>query len=170
MRSYPGAAEGTRGQTCGGSADWTRPVPGGKTHASLSRFICKHGKVTGLACKQGWWSLVRSYLWLCTLASRALRGGVGDPCSVTLRTSRLFLSGRHRPWRVSMGESTRFRGGSWRSKGDIKGYLTVYSYIWVTNQHKSAFFSLRAISPLLDAYIYRCAYGENVNRPRGNIS
>lgn len=52
------------------------------------------------------------YLWLCAAVSRALRGGVGDPCSVTLRTSRLFRSGRHRPWRVSMGESTRFRGGS----------------------------------------------------------
>lgn len=52
------------------------------------------------------------YLWLCAAVSRALRGGVGDPCSVTLRTSRLFLSGRQRPWRVSIGESTRFRGGS----------------------------------------------------------
>lgn len=52
------------------------------------------------------------YLWLCAAVSRALRGGVGDPCSVTLSTSKLFLSGRQRPWRVSMGESTRFRGGS----------------------------------------------------------
>lgn len=52
------------------------------------------------------------YLWLCAAVSSALRGGVGDPCSVTLSTSRLFLSGRQRPWRVSMGESTRFRGGS----------------------------------------------------------
>lgn len=52
------------------------------------------------------------YLWLCAAVSRALRGGVGDPCSVTLSTSRLFLSGRQRPWRVSIGESTRFRGGS----------------------------------------------------------
>lgn len=52
------------------------------------------------------------YLWLCAAESRALRGGVGDPCSVTLSTSRLFLSGRQRPWRVSIGESTRFRGGS----------------------------------------------------------
>lgn len=52
------------------------------------------------------------YLWLCAAVSKALRGGVGDPCSVTLSTSKLFLSGRQRPWRVSMGESTRFRGGS----------------------------------------------------------
>lgn len=52
------------------------------------------------------------YLWLCAAVSKALRVGVGDPCSVTLRTSRLFLSGRQRPWRVSIGESTRFRGGS----------------------------------------------------------
>lgn len=51
-------------------------------------------------------------LWLCAAVSRALRGGVGDPCSVTLSTSKLFLSGRQRPWRVSIGESTRFRGGS----------------------------------------------------------
>lgn len=52
------------------------------------------------------------YLWLWAAVSRALRGGVGDPCSVTLSTSRLFLSGRQRPWRVNIGESTRFRGGS----------------------------------------------------------
>lgn len=67
-------------------------------------------------CKQHlelWYIYVRVlYLWLCAAVSRALRGGVGDPCSVTLNTSRLFLSGRQRPWRVSMGESTRFRGGS----------------------------------------------------------
>lgn len=36
-------------------------------------------------------------LWLCALVSRALRGGVGETCSVTLRTSKLFLSGRLRP-------------------------------------------------------------------------
>lgn len=63
------------------------------------------------------------YLWLCALVSRALRGGVGDPCSVTLRTSRLFLSGRQRPWRVSMGESTRFLGGSWRTKMLVKKHI-----------------------------------------------
>lgn len=56
--------------------------------------------------------LISIYLWLCALVSRFLRGGVGEPCSVTLRTSRLFLSGLQRPWRVNMGESTRFLGGS----------------------------------------------------------
>lgn len=66
------------------------------------------------------------HLWLCAAVSRALRGGVGDPCSVTLSTSRLFLSGRQRPWRVSIGESTRFRGGSAEEYDKvIKGFTII---------------------------------------------
>lgn len=42
MTSYPGAAEGTRGQTCGCSANGTRPVTDSKRQALPSRLICKH--------------------------------------------------------------------------------------------------------------------------------
>lgn len=44
--------------------------------------------------------------------SMARRTGTGDPPSVTLSTSMDFLSGRRLPCRLSMGESTRFLGGS----------------------------------------------------------
>lgn len=42
MISYPGAAEGTRGQTCGCSANWTRPVTDSKIQSLPSRLTCKH--------------------------------------------------------------------------------------------------------------------------------
>lgn len=44
--------------------------------------------------------------------SMARRTGTGDPPSVTLSTSMDFLSGLRLPCRLSMGESTRFLGGS----------------------------------------------------------
>ena len=44
--------------------------------------------------------------------SMARRTGTGEPPSVTLSTSMDFLSGLRLPWRLSMGESTRFLGGS----------------------------------------------------------
>lgn len=44
--------------------------------------------------------------------SMALRTGTGDPPSVTVRTSMDFLSGLRLAWRLSIGESTRLRGGS----------------------------------------------------------
>lgn len=69
-----------------------------------------------------------AYLWLCALVSRALRGGVGDPCSVTLRTSILLLSGRWRTLRESMGESTRFRGGSYKKKGQDNFLFVNFSF------------------------------------------
>lgn len=53
-----------------------------------------------------------SHLWPCEAMSRARRTGTGEPPSVTLSTSMDFLSGLRLPWRLSMGESTRFLGGS----------------------------------------------------------
>lgn len=53
-----------------------------------------------------------SHLWPCAAMSRARRTGTGEPPSVTLSTSMDFLSGLRLPWRLSMGESTRFLGGS----------------------------------------------------------
>lgn len=107
---------------------WRQQQTAGSSHEKVPMFffiilICSkfilHIEVVFFIWKK---ENIRSgqYLWLCALVSRALRGGVGDPCSVTLRTSRLFLSGRQRPWRVSMGESTRFLGGSWRTKILVK--------------------------------------------------
>lgn len=52
------------------------------------------------------------YLWPCWAISMALRAGTGEPPSVTLSTSMDFRSGRRLPCRFSIGESTRFRGGS----------------------------------------------------------
>lgn len=52
------------------------------------------------------------HLWPWVAMSMARRTGTGDPPSVTVRTSMDFLSGRRLPWRLSMGESTRFLGGS----------------------------------------------------------
>lgn len=49
--------------------------------------------------------------------SMARRTGTGDPPSVTLSTSIDFLSGLRFPWRLSMGESTRFLGGSAEGQG-----------------------------------------------------
>lgn len=52
------------------------------------------------------------HLWPWVAMSMARRTGTGDPPSVTVRTSMDFLSGRRLPWRLNMGESTRFLGGS----------------------------------------------------------
>lgn len=72
------------------------------------------------------------YLWLCAAVSMALRGGVGDPCSVTLSTSKLFLSGRQRPCRVNIGESTRFLGGSVVSNygHQVQKILATVLHLW----------------------------------------
>lgn len=53
-----------------------------------------------------------THLCPCCAISIALRAGTGDPPSVTLRTSMDFLSGRRFPCLFSIGESTRFLGGS----------------------------------------------------------
>lgn len=56
-----------------------------------------------------------THLWLCWAISKARRVGTGEPpppASVMLRTSMDLRSGRRFPCRLSMGESTRFRGGS----------------------------------------------------------
>lgn len=53
-----------------------------------------------------------TYLWLCWAISMARRAGTGEPPSVTLSTSMDLRSGRRLPCRFSIGESTRFRGGS----------------------------------------------------------
>lgn len=58
------------------------------------------------------WNLETTYLCPCCAISIALRAGTGDPPSVTLRTSIDFLSGLRFPCLFSIGESTRFLGGS----------------------------------------------------------
>ena len=115
---YPRTAERAGGQTGGCSTNWARPdkETTGQNFSNTEFFQRTEPTWSCVTCASSLQSCdiyVRlRYLWLCAAVSRALRGGVGDPCSVTLNTSRLFLSGRQRPWRVSMGESTRFRGGS----------------------------------------------------------
>lgn len=52
------------------------------------------------------------HLCPCVAMSMARRTGTGEPPSVTLSTSMDFRSGLRLPWRLSMGESTRFLGGS----------------------------------------------------------
>lgn len=53
-----------------------------------------------------------THLWPCWAISMARRAGTGEPPSVTLSTSMDLRSGRRLPCRFSIGESTRFRGGS----------------------------------------------------------
>ena len=53
-----------------------------------------------------------SHLWPWVAMSMALRTGTGDPPSMTHSTSMDFLSGLRLPCRLSIGESTRFLGGS----------------------------------------------------------
>lgn len=67
---------------------------------------------------QGWFGANTAYLWLCCAISMALRAGTGEPPSVTLKTSMDFRSGRRFPCRFSIGESTRFRGGSAANWGE----------------------------------------------------
>lgn len=62
-----------------------------------------------------------SHLCPCVAMSMARRTGTGDPPSVTLRTSMDFLSGLRLPWRLSIGESTRFLGGS-AERGEAAGH------------------------------------------------
>lgn len=52
------------------------------------------------------------HLCPCCVMSMALLAGTGEPPSVTLNTSIDFLSGLLFPCLFSMGESTRFLGGS----------------------------------------------------------
>lgn len=52
------------------------------------------------------------YLCPCCAMSIARRTGTGEPPSVTLRTSIDLRSGLLLPCLLSMGESTRFLGGS----------------------------------------------------------
>ncbi len=116
---YPGTAERAGGETGWCSTDWARPGKRSEIKRMLKNIymLSTRNHVWNAYSTFRMWALYLCkhnilYLWLCAAVSRALRGGVGDPCSVTLSTSRLFLSGRQRPWRVSIGESTRFRGGS----------------------------------------------------------
>lgn len=60
-----------------------------------------------------------THLCPCCAISIALRAGTGEPPSVTLRTSIDFLSGRRFPCLFSIGESTRFRGGSLQKENTV---------------------------------------------------
>lgn len=62
-----------------------------------------------------------THLWPCWAISMALRAGTGEPPSVTLSTSMDLRSGRRLPCRFSIGESTRFRGGSVCRQGSGPG-------------------------------------------------
>lgn len=64
----------------------------------------------------------RTYLWPCWAISMARRAGTGEPPSVTLSTSMDLRSGLRLPCRFSIGESTRFRGGSVHREG-VRGGL-----------------------------------------------
>lgn len=68
-----------------------------------------------------WKLLEGTHLWPCWAISMALRAGTGEPPSVTLSTSMDLRSGRRLPWRFSIGESTRFRGGSVCRQGSGPG-------------------------------------------------
>lgn len=68
----------------------------------------------------------------CCVMSMALLAGTGEPPSVTLNTSIDFLSGLLFPCLFSIGESTRFRGGSISLRGgrfwsSWLGYLSLRS-------------------------------------------
>lgn len=122
--TYPGTAEGAGGESSWCSTDRARPDKQNRGEKNPQWRVVSISNINafGVRCLEHntrhvlfyflFTIMCHLYLWLCAAVSKALRVGVGDPCSVTLRTSRLFLSGRQRPWRVSIGESTRFRGGS----------------------------------------------------------
>lgn len=71
-----------------------------------------------------------SHLWPWVAMSMARLTGTGDPPSVTHSTSMDFLSGRRLPWRLSMGESTRFLGGSAEVKGQVRGTVLWFSTVY----------------------------------------
>lgn len=144
---YPGTTERAGGETGWRSTDWARPdketqrligcyppPPPRKKNPKQKLYdneflrsnSAEYRVYVLYMCKKN-----MLYLWLCAAVSRALRGGVGDPCSVTLRTSRLFLSGRQRPWRVSIGESTRFRGGSAEKRHHklVTNFVLILSFV-----------------------------------------
>lgn len=68
-----------------------------------------------------WVLLEGTHLWPCWAISMARRAGTGEPPSVTLSTSMDLRSGRRLPCRFSIGESTRFRGGSVCRQGSGPG-------------------------------------------------
>ena len=84
-----------------------------------------------------------THLWPCWAISMARRAGTGEPPSVTLSTSMDLRSGRRLPCRFSIGESTRFRGGSeyrrrsgqtapgpqWGSAGRAGGHPWTHTYL-----------------------------------------
>lgn len=82
------------------------------TYAISSRTEVAKAETLLVANKDTLPSAGWSHLCPCVAMSRARRTGTGEPPSVTLSTSMDFLSGLRLPWRLSMGESTRFLGGS----------------------------------------------------------
>ena len=86
-----------------------------------------------------------THLCPCCAISIALRAGTGEPPSVTLRTSIDFLSGRRFPCLFSIGESTRFLGGSLWKENAVS-----WIRLWLTSQRlvKSSHSDLTLTPPL----------------------
>lgn len=93
------------------------------------QLLCMYNTREGSRPRQaGLLGEAETHLCPCCAISIALRAGTGDPPSVTLRTSIDFLSGRRFPCLFSIGESTRFLGGSaWKKTAVSSIYLWLNS-------------------------------------------
>lgn len=93
-----------------------------------------------------------THLCPCCAISIALRAGTGEPPSVTLRTSIDFLSGRRFPCLFSIGESTRFLGGSLWKENTVS-----WIWPWLTSHRlvKSSLNNLTLTTSLTDTGIIK---------------
>lgn len=93
------------------------------------QFLCMYNIKGGSKPRQtGLLGKEETHLCPCCAISIALRAGTGEPPSVTLRTSIDFLSGLRFPCLFSIGESTRFLGGSLWKENAVS-----WIWLWLTS-------------------------------------